>query len=142
MQVREFQELIERIYLAKDTARGVDGTFRWFVEEVGELARAIRHLDFQHQDTKARSENANPNSETLNPNKGGVTTKTQRRQGKGFGESKELEGEFADVFAWLVSLASQTGINLEAAATGKYRQGCPKCRETPCACEEPGVVSS
>ena len=122
MQVREFQELIERIYLAKDKARGVDGTFRWFVEEVGELARAIRHSDSQHQDTKTQSENANPDSETLNPN--------------------ELEGEFADVLAWLASLASQTGIDLEAAATGKYRHGCPKCRETPCTCKEPGVLSS
>ena len=45
MEVREFQVLIERIYLTKDRARGVDGTFRWFTEEVGELARAIRHKD-------------------------------------------------------------------------------------------------
>ena len=26
-------------------ARGLDGTFRWFVEEVGELARAMRKGD-------------------------------------------------------------------------------------------------
>ncbi len=45
MQVSEFQQLIERIYLKKDRARGLDGTFRWFVEEVGELARAVRSGD-------------------------------------------------------------------------------------------------
>jgi NTP pyrophosphatase (non-canonical NTP hydrolase) len=95
VEVREFQELIERIYLTKDRARGIDGTFRWFAEEVGELARAVRHQD-----------------------KGALT------------------GEFADVFAWLASLASQSGIDLESAATEKYGQGCPKCQKTPCACAE------
>jgi len=109
--VREFQELIERIYLTKDRARGIDGTFRWFAEEVGELARAIRHRE-------------------------GLNTKTQRHEGVELGESQELAGEFADVFAWLASLASQSGIDLESAATEKYGQGCPKCRKTPCACAE------
>lgn len=32
-------------YGARDTARGVDATFRWFTEEVGELAKAIRSGD-------------------------------------------------------------------------------------------------
>ena len=41
MRISEFQKLIEEIYLARDTARGRDGTFVWFVEEVGELARAL-----------------------------------------------------------------------------------------------------
>jgi NTP pyrophosphatase (non-canonical NTP hydrolase) len=40
--VREFQDRIEAIYLAKDSARGAMGTFAWFVEEVGELSRALR----------------------------------------------------------------------------------------------------
>lgn len=40
--VREFQERIEAIYLERDGARGILGTFAWFVEEVGELSRAIR----------------------------------------------------------------------------------------------------
>lgn len=43
--------------------------------------------------------------------------------------------EFADVFAWLVSLASIEGIDIEQACA-KYAKGCPKCRETPCACSE------
>ena len=40
--MRSFQSLIEEIYLARDAARGVPGTTLWFVEEVGELVRAIR----------------------------------------------------------------------------------------------------
>ena len=32
-------------YLDRDRERGVDATFRWLTEEVGELARAIRKGD-------------------------------------------------------------------------------------------------
>lgn len=32
-------------YLARDRERGVDATFRWLTEEVGELARAVRKGD-------------------------------------------------------------------------------------------------
>jgi NTP pyrophosphatase (non-canonical NTP hydrolase) len=39
--IREFQRRIEAIYGARDRARGVERTFVWFAEEVGELARAI-----------------------------------------------------------------------------------------------------
>ena len=34
-----------RTYLERDRARGSDATFRWLVEEVGELARTLRHDD-------------------------------------------------------------------------------------------------
>lgn len=47
---------------------------------------------------------------------------------------EELEGEFADVLAWLASLASIAGIDLEEAARKKYERGCPRCDSTPCAC--------
>jgi len=47
---------------------------------------------------------------------------------------EELEGEFADVLAWLSSLASIAGIDLEEAARKKYAQGCPRCNATPCSC--------
>jgi NTP pyrophosphatase (non-canonical NTP hydrolase) len=30
------------MYLEKDIARGIDGTFMWLMEEVGELAAALR----------------------------------------------------------------------------------------------------
>ena len=94
MTVSDFQEVIRSTYFEKDNARGIDGTFRWFIEETGELARALR-----------RSDRAN------------------------------LEEEFADVFAWLASLASLEGISLEQ-AVAKYAAGCPKCGAIPCKCED------
>ena len=48
---------------------------------------------------------------------------------------EELEGEFADVLAWLATLASISGVDLEAAARKKYERGCPRCSATPCRCE-------
>ena len=95
MTINEFQRLIESIYLGKDRARGMGGTFMWFSEEVGELARALRD-----------------------------------------GDRDRLEGEFADVLAWLSTLASMAGVDLEEVAAAKYSAGCPKCRRVPCGCQE------
>jgi len=51
------------------------------------------------------------------------------------GSNKEAaEEEFADVIAWLASLANITGIDLESAAIKKYDGKCPKCRQAPCQC--------
>lgn len=94
MQLREFQKRIEEIYFEKDKARGIDATYMWFAEEVGELTRAIRR-----------------NNDRAN-----------------------LEEEFADVLAWLSTLASIRGIDLEEAAKKKYGDGCPYCKAVPCAC--------
>jgi NTP pyrophosphatase (non-canonical NTP hydrolase) len=41
LSIAEFQELIRERYYATDSARGVPGTFMWFIEEVGELATAL-----------------------------------------------------------------------------------------------------
>jgi NTP pyrophosphatase (non-canonical NTP hydrolase) len=41
----ELQGRIEATFGERDRARGVDGTFRWWVEEVGEVAKALRHRD-------------------------------------------------------------------------------------------------
>jgi NTP pyrophosphatase (non-canonical NTP hydrolase) len=41
--------------------------------------------------------------------------------------------EFADVLAWLTSLANQLGVNLNEAAQ-RYANGCPRCAATPCSC--------
>ncbi|RME76730.1 MAG: nucleotide pyrophosphohydrolase [Planctomycetota bacterium] len=46
-----------------------------------------------------------------------------------------LEEEFADVFAWLCTLASLSGVNMEKAVQ-KYAQGCPRCASIPCSCPE------
>lgn len=97
MTITEFQRRIRDIYFDKDTYRGRDGTFRWLVEETGELARAMRRRD-----------------------------------------RANLEEEFADVFAWLSSLATLEGIDMEKACA-KYAEGCPKCHKTPCACIEKAV---
>jgi NTP pyrophosphatase (non-canonical NTP hydrolase) len=51
------------------------------------------------------------------------------------GDEHEIAGEFADVLAWLCTLASIAGVDLECAASAKYAAGCPKCRQAPCACE-------
>ena len=45
MELNAFQKQIEEIYYDRDHARGVAGTFMWFVEEVGELSTAIREGD-------------------------------------------------------------------------------------------------
>ena len=42
MELTALQTTIADTYLARDRQRGTDATFRWFTEEVGELARAIR----------------------------------------------------------------------------------------------------
>jgi NTP pyrophosphatase (non-canonical NTP hydrolase) len=95
MQLAEFQRQIERIYFERDRARGVGGTFMWFVEEVGELATALRDR----------------------------------------ADAPALADEFADVLAWLCTLASIAGVEMENAVE-KYVDGCPGCGHTPCDCSE------
>jgi NTP pyrophosphatase (non-canonical NTP hydrolase) len=45
MDISELQHTMWRTYYERDAERGPDATFRWFTEEVGELARALRHDD-------------------------------------------------------------------------------------------------
>ena len=59
----------------------------------------------------------------------GELTRALRRDNE-----EELAGEFADVLAWLSTLASMKGIDLEAAARAKYAEGCPRCHGIPCSC--------
>ena len=47
--------------------------------------------------------------------------------------------EFADVLAWLCTLADQAGIDLGAVAWQRYGTGCPRCSGTPCTCPERGA---
>jgi len=95
MTLAEVQDLIRAIYGAKDARRGVDGTFMWFMQEVGELASALRG-----------------------------------------GDADERAFEFADVLAWLATLANAAGVSLEDAMQRKYGKGCPGCGQTPCACDQ------
>ncbi len=91
----EFQSLIDTMYSRKDEARGIDGTFMWLMEEVGELAAALRD-----------------------------------------GTREEQAGEFADVLAWLATIANVAGIDLTAALHKKYGRGCPGCGQFVCVCDD------
>ena len=42
MHIKDFQLLMKDLYLIKDERRGVDKTFIWLVEEVGELASLLK----------------------------------------------------------------------------------------------------
>src|SRR5437879_12728884 len=92
----DLQKVIRDTYDAKDRRRGVEGTFMWFMEEVGELAAALRG-----------------------------------------GSDAERAAEFADVLAWLATLANLADVDLEAALVAKYGGGCPGCGHRPCVCQSP-----
>jgi NTP pyrophosphatase (non-canonical NTP hydrolase) len=93
--LHDLQQTILHTYGEKDRQRGVEGTFMWFMEEVGELSAALRG-----------------------------------------GTPAEQAAEFADVLAWLATLANGVGVDLQAAILEKYGQGCPGCQESPCVCAE------
>lgn len=93
VSLTDFQAKIRAMYYEKDVQRGIDGTFMWLMEEVGELASALRE-----------------------------------------GSSEELSGEFADVLAWLTTIANVAGIDLGEAVRKKYGDGCPGCSRLVCTC--------
>ena len=52
-------------------------------------------------------------------------------------QTKEQKAaEFADVLAWLVTLANVEGIDLSEALHAKYGQGCPGCGLMVCKCNK------
>jgi NTP pyrophosphatase (non-canonical NTP hydrolase) len=51
------------------------------------------------------------------------------------GTHEEKELEFADVLAWLVTLANVEGVDLTKAIEKKYGAGCPGCGLLVCTCE-------
>ena len=95
ISLADFQNLIREMYLEKDLARGVDGTFMWLMEEVGELAAALRH-----------------------------------------GTAEDKSGEFADVLAWLATIANVADVDLSEAVRKKYGTGCPGCGNLVCTCPD------
>ncbi len=94
ISLKDFQHLIHTMYFDKDAERGVSGTFMWLMEEIGELASALR---------------------TGN-------------------DRDNLEEEFADVIAWLTTIANVVNIDLSAALQKKYGSGCPGCSRFTCQC--------
>jgi NTP pyrophosphatase (non-canonical NTP hydrolase) len=97
LTLAHFQKQIRDMYVRKDVARGVSGTFMWLMEEMGELAAALR--DGTHQ--------------------------------------QQME-EFADVLAWLVTIANVAGVDLTEAVQRKYGSGCPGCGQAVCTCPDEG----
>jgi NTP pyrophosphatase (non-canonical NTP hydrolase) len=51
------------------------------------------------------------------------------------GSRDEQELEFADVLAWLATLANIAGVDLAQAIQKKYGGGCPGCQLSPCVCD-------
>jgi NTP pyrophosphatase (non-canonical NTP hydrolase) len=49
------------------------------------------------------------------------------------GDHHQRVHEFADVLAWVASLANQVGVDLTEAVQ-RYATGCPRCGAVPCAC--------
>jgi len=94
VHIKEFQDMMRRVYFHRDSERGAVGTYDWLVEEVGELGEALKN-----------------------------------------GGEKALRDEFADVLAWLASLANVVSVDLEEAALQKYSGECPKCLQAPCRCQ-------
>lgn len=52
------------------------------------------------------------------------------------GTAADKSEEFADVFAWLTSLANVEGVRLSDAVAAKYGSGCPGCGLMACTCNE------
>lgn len=52
------------------------------------------------------------------------------------GDDANKREEFADVLAWLATLANVEGIDLSDALHAKYGEGCPGCGKMVCTCNE------
>ena len=50
------------------------------------------------------------------------------------GTHEERLGEFADVLAWLATIANVAGVDLTEAVAKKYGSGCPGCGQFICTC--------
>ena len=51
------------------------------------------------------------------------------------GTPKEKSEEFADVLAWIFTLANVANVDLASALEAKYGSGCPGCGKMICACD-------
>ncbi len=110
VSIQAFQKLIHEMYFEKDVARGVPATFMWLMEEVGELSTALRETSSEEQ---AR----------ISPEE------FEKRRAN-------LKLEFADVLAWLATIANVANVDLGAAVAEKYGSGCPGCQAFVCECPD------
>ncbi len=51
------------------------------------------------------------------------------------GDHASAAAEFADVLAWLATIANVAEVDLERAVLEKYGSGCPGCGEMVCVCD-------
>lgn len=49
---------------------------------------------------------------------------------------QNLSEEFADVLAWLTTIANLAGVDLAEAIQTKYGSGCPGCNQFVCSCPD------
>ena len=56
-------------------------------------------------------------------------------QAVGEGTHEEKAAEFADVLAWVATLANVEGVDLADALEAKYGTGCPGCGKLVCVCD-------
>ena len=110
VSIQAFQKLIHEMYFEKDVTRGVSATFMWLMEEVGELSTALRETSSEEQ---AR----------ISPEE------FEKRRAN-------LKLEFADVLAWLATIANVAKVDLGAAVAEKYGSGCPGCHAFVCECPD------
>ena len=108
VSIKAFQKLIREMYFEKDKARGVPPTFMWLMEEVGELASALQETTDEEAKRVSAEEMA------------------KRRA--------NLKAEFADVLAWLATIANVVDVDLSSAISEKYGSGCPGCSAFICVC--------
>ena len=54
------------------------------------------------------------------------------------GSHEDRLGEFADVLAWLVTIANVVNVDLTEAVARKYGSGCPGCGRFACTCDPTG----
>ncbi|NIP84670.1 MAG: nucleotide pyrophosphohydrolase [Planctomycetales bacterium] len=52
------------------------------------------------------------------------------------GTPQQRREEFADVLAWLVTIANILDVDLTSAVAEKYAAGCPGCGEVVCKCDD------
>ncbi|MBI5434277.1 MAG: nucleotide pyrophosphohydrolase [Planctomycetes bacterium] len=98
--------------------------------EIGEFQKLIERIYFERDSRRGLAGTHMWFCEEV-----GELTRALRRKKSDDPKSRaELEGEFADVLAWLATLASMADIDLQAAAAKKYAQGCPRCHAAPCGC--------
>jgi NTP pyrophosphatase (non-canonical NTP hydrolase) len=95
--------------------------------ELSDLQSALRETYFERDTARGRDATFRWLTEEV-----GELARALRKD-----DRQNLEQEFGDVLAWLTSLATLEGVDLEAAAT-RYANGCPKCGARPCGCEASG----